>query len=166
MSKIESGRETNATSLHQLMFLLQHLSDELLSRETEVGLSQVRILAVLHSSKPRSQRLVAARLGQTESNVSRQVHIMKKQGLVSVTKNRKDGRQKDITVTAKGKRVNQKAERLLAAQHKELLKMLSSAEAKSFNKAVNHLLSALSVETKRSQKIFGSDWLASKKHQT
>lgn len=157
MSKITSGREGNATSLHQLTFILQQLSDELLDKETGVGLAQVRIMAELHGSTPRSQRLVASRLGQSEANVSRQVHGMKKHGLVGITKNKKDGRQRDVVLTSKGKRQLEKAEKLLQSQHKEMLKLLSQAEAKNFNKVVNHLLDALNVETKRNQKIFGSD---------
>lgn len=157
MSKIQSGRESNATSLHQLMFVLQHLSDELLDQETGVGLAQVRIMSELHGSTPRSQRAVASRLGQSEANVSRQVHGMKKHGLVGITKNKKDGRQRDVVLTSKGKHQVEKAEKLLQAQHKEMLKMLSSGEAKGFNHAVNHLLRALTIETKRNKKIFGSD---------
>lgn len=157
MSKIQSGRESNATSLHQLMFVLQRLSDELLDREAGVGLAQVRIMAELHTSRAYSQSLVAHKLGQSEANVSRQLHTMKKDGLVRITKNKKDGRQRDVILTPKGKRQVEKAEKLLQSQHREMLKLLSTAEAKSFNKVVNHLLTALNVETRRNQKIFGSE---------
>lgn len=145
MSKIQSSHESSATSLHQLMFVLQQLSDELLAKEAGVGLSQVRILAELSSSNPSSQRLVASKLSQSEANVSRQVHLMKKHGLVSITKNKKDARQRDVTLTAKGKSQTIKAERLLQAQHKEMLKLLASGEALSFNNAVDHLLKALTI---------------------
>jgi len=84
-------------------YILQQLSDELLLREVKVSLSHVRIMSALGSS-PVSQRMVAVSLHQTEANISRQLHVMHKQGLVSITKNKQDGRQRDIKLTAKGQR--------------------------------------------------------------
>jgi DNA-binding MarR family transcriptional regulator len=133
------------TSLHQLTFILQHLADELLSQEASIGLSQVRIMGALHSSIPRSQLDIARALYQTEANVSRQLRHMKKQGHVSIARNKKDARQRDVTLTAKGVRQYDKAKKLLATQQKELLKLLSSSDTKSFNRGINHLLAVLHI---------------------
>jgi hypothetical protein len=49
------------TPLHYLVFVLQHLSDELLTEEVGVSLSHVRILGALDYKTPSSQKLVAAK---------------------------------------------------------------------------------------------------------
>jgi len=136
-------KKDSPTSLHQLMFVLQHLTNELLESEVKVGLSQVRIMSALHSTIAYSQRGIAIKLRQTEANVSRQLQSMKRQGLVSIKRNSKDRRQREVMLTNKGKRAYDKAQRLLNAQQKDLLKLLSRSEAEAFNRAVNNLLKSL-----------------------
>ena len=136
-------KKPSPASLHQLMFVLQHLTDELLESNAGVGLSQVRIMAVLSKSVPHSQRTVAMRLRQTEANVSRQLQAMKRRSLVSVRQNKKDKRLKEVLLTSKGSNVNVKAQRLLNAQQKDLLKLLSAKERKSFERATNNLIKSL-----------------------
>ena len=140
-----TGSKNSPTALHQLTFVLQHLADELLSGEAGIGLSQVRILSVLHSSVPHSQLHIARALYQTESNVSRQLREMKREGLVNVTRNKKDARKRDVTLTSKGARKAEQGKRLLAAQHKELFKLMGASEAKHFDKVIQHLLKALQI---------------------
>ena len=125
------------------MFVLQHLTNELLESEVKVGLSQVRIMSALHSTIAYSQRGIAIKLRQTEANVSRQLQSMKRQGLVSIKRNSKDRRQREVMLTNKGKRAYDKAQRLLNAQQKDLLKLLSRSEAEAFNRAINNLLKSL-----------------------
>jgi len=143
MIRATPNSTSSPTTLHQLTFVLQHLADELLSREAGIGLSQVRILSALHGSTPRSQLHVARALYQTESNVSRQLKEMSKAGLVSIKRNKKDARQRDVTLTAKGQRQAEQGKRLLAAQHRELFKLINKTDAKNFDKGVQHLLKAL-----------------------
>ena len=147
------------TPLHQLSFVLQQLADELLQGKIGVGLSHSRIMAVLDHSSVKAQRVIALQLRQTEANISRQLQSMKDDGLVSITRNKKDGRQRDIKLTARGSHKKQQAEKLLVDQQNELLKLLvgSSTEVKEFIVTTERLLSALSSEARRNQKIFGSD---------
>lgn len=146
------------TPLHQLSFVLQHLADELLLGKIGVGLSQTRIMGALNKSPAKSQKLIALQLRQTEANISRQLQIMKSEGLVSITKNKKDGRQRDISLTTKGAHKKAQAEKLLTDQQNELLKLLvGNSEVKEFIRTTERLLIALNVETKRNQKIFGSE---------
>src|ERR1043165_8489401 len=114
--------------LLHLTYVLQQLSDENLLKATGVGLSQTRIMSVLHGSVALSQRAVAVMLQQTEANVSRQLKVMQKQGLVSVVKNKKDARQRDVKLTAKGQTRLKVALKSLAAQEKELFRLLSAKE--------------------------------------
>lgn len=146
------------TPLHQLSFVLQQLADDLLLGKIGVGLSHIRIMGVLDKAPPKSQRLAALQLRQTEANISRQLQVMKSDGLVSIVKNKKDGRQRDITLTTKGAHKKAQAEKLLADQQNELLKLLvGNSEVKEFIRTTERLLVALNVETKRNQKIFGSE---------
>lgn len=155
MSSINVNRKSPTTSLHQLTFVLQHLLDELLISKASVGLSQVRIMGALHSTLPRSQRVVAGQLMQTEANVSRQIRLMQKQGLVSIKKNKKDARQRDVLLTSKGSQKYQQAEKLIAAQQKELLKTLDKTEAQAFERATENLIMALHLVSISQQKVVG-----------
>lgn len=101
----------------------------MLTSEAGLSLSHAHIMSALHASVSRTQRHVAASLHQTESNISRQLRVMKKQGLVSITKSKKDGRQRDVKLTVKGHRKYQKAENLLKKQAKNYRKLLTQTVA-------------------------------------
>lgn len=131
--------KSNFPPLLHLSYVLQQTADEMLEQETGVGLSAARIMSVLDKSKPVSQRNIAVQLRQTESNVSRQLHNMKKTGLVGISRNKKDSRQRDVTLTAKGAGQYQKAEKLLKRQQARFLKILNSSESKAFEQAAQKL---------------------------
>lgn len=124
------SQTSRALALHRSLFILQHKADELLNHQAGVGLSQVRIMGQLHFSVPRSQKVVAMMLHQTEANVSRQLREMKKDGLVSIARNPKDRRVREVTLTAKGAKLYQKAEKVLDAQYDKLSKHLDKAGLK------------------------------------
>lgn len=133
------GEKNSFPPLLHLSFVLQQASDELLLDQVGIGLSQVRIMSVLSPSTPYSQRSIAVNLGQTESNVSRQLKQMKKQGLVSVTRSKKDSRQREVMLTQKGKTTYKKAEKILKSEQSRLLRLLSSNEVKAFEQAARNL---------------------------
>lgn len=139
MRSIKSSRKSSFPPLLHLSYVLQHLSDEVLQRETGVGLSAARIMSVLDKSSPTSQRFVATELRQTEANVSRQLHSMKKHGLVNISRNKKDSRQRDVTLTSKGARHYQQAEKLLKKQQSRFLRMLNAGEAQILEQAAQKL---------------------------
>ncbi|OGL34989.1 hypothetical protein A3F65_02270 [Candidatus Saccharibacteria bacterium RIFCSPHIGHO2_12_FULL_47_16b] len=139
MKKEYFSQPSPALALHRSMFILQQQADELLLNQTGVGLSQVRIMSQLHFSVPRSQRTVATMLRQTEANVSRQLQTMKKQGLVSVERNRKDRRIREVTLTQKGTKTYQKAEKVLERHYDQLEKLWGGAEAKDLTKSLQQL---------------------------
>lgn len=125
------------------MFVLQHQAEELLDSQAGAGLAQIRILGTLTRDVPRSQKLVARQLRQTEANASRQLRLMQRQGLVSVKANKQDKRQKDVTLTSKGAQKYEKAKKLLQAQQKDLLRLLNKNERQTFEHALNNLLKSL-----------------------
>ncbi len=139
MKNTRSSRKSGFPSLLHLAYNLQHLADEHLEREAGVGLSAARIMSTLDKSTPSSQRVIAMELKQTEANVSRQLQTMKKQGLVTITRNKKDSRQRDVTLTAKGVRHYQQAEKLLKKQQSQVLKMLSAGETAAIETAAQKL---------------------------
>ncbi len=143
MKTSKRGTYNSLTSLHRLEFILQHKSDLLLRDSVGVGFGQVQIMQALHRSVPMSQRAIAVKLYQTEANVSRQLQVLKKKGLVSITHNKKDKRLRETALTAKGVKAFGKAEKILSAQHKELLKLVNDSEVKAFDRVVSHLLKAL-----------------------
>jgi DNA-binding MarR family transcriptional regulator len=125
--------------LLHLSYVLQHSAEEMLEAEAGVGLSAARIMSVLDKSSATSQRVVAMELRQTESNVSRQLQSMKKQGLVSITRNKKDSRQRDVTLTAKGAKKYQDAGKVLKKQQKQFLKILNAGESAAIELAAQKL---------------------------
>lgn len=139
MRNIKSAGKNDFPALLHLTYILQQVSDELLEKEVGIGLSQARIMSVLHPSVPRSQRAVASQLSQTESNVSRQLGVMQKRSLVSVKRNKKDGRQRDVFLTSKGSKKYSQAEKILKKQQSQLLKLLSGSEIKAFERAARNL---------------------------
>lgn len=142
----ESQKGSFSPLLH-LTYVLQQLSDDQLLAKAGVGLSQTRIMSVLNNSVPRSQRVIAQLLQQTEANVSRQLKVMHKYGLVSITKNKKDARQRDVKLTVKGSNRYLRAVKVLSIQQNELLKLLNKNELKSFEHATANLLMALNMGT-------------------
>ena len=138
-------KKQNPASLHRLMFVLQHMSNEMLLDYTGVGLSAALIMSTLSKSTPLSQRAIASSLRQSEANVSRQLQVMKKQGLVSVRQSRQDKRQREVVLTAKGATTHDKALQLLDKQQKDILQLIEVTEAKVFSQTVDNLLRGLQL---------------------
>lgn len=124
--------------LLSLSYALQHSANEMLELEAGVGLSAARIMSVLSGSAV-SQKNIAVELRQTEANVSRQLQAMKKQGLVSINRNKKDSRQRDITLTAKGSKKNQLAAKVLKKQQRQFLRILNAGESAALEVAAKKL---------------------------
>jgi len=125
--------------LLSLTYVLQQSADELLAREVGTSLSHVRIMSGLGSAIARSQHELALELQQTEANISRQLQVMKKQGLVGITKNKKDGRQRDVKLTRKGQNKFDSANKLLKKQQSSFLKVLNQGEAEILNFAAQKI---------------------------
>lgn len=125
--------------LLHLSYVLQQSAEEMLEVEVGLGLSAARIMSVLDKSSAASQRDIAMELRQTEANVSRQLQNMKKQGLVSIGRNKKDSRQRDVTLTAKGANKYQDAAKVLKKQQKQLLKILNAGESAAIEIAAQKL---------------------------
>ena len=137
------GQKSHFPPLLHLSYILQQASDELLLDKVGIGLSQARIMSALYQNVPLSQRSVAVNLAQTEANVSRQLRQMKKQGLVKITRAKKDARQRDVILTKKGHNAYRKAEELLKKQQSQFLRLLAQNEVKAFERATHNLSKSL-----------------------
>lgn len=131
------------TPLHHMVFVLQQITDELLQEEVEISLSLVRIMGALDYRMPEAQRAIAVKIHQTEANISRQLLVMARQRLVKITKNKKDGRQRDVTLTAKGLRKYEQAKDLLQNQQKLIYKNFSKEEKAIIEGVIDKILSSL-----------------------
>lgn len=140
MAHASISRKNELPPLLQLTSFIQHLSDELLDQEVGISLSFARILGALSSTTPSSQRAIAVKLHQTEANVSRQLRVMHGDGLVRITKNKKDSRQRDVTLAAKGSRKYEQAVKLLQNQQGQMLKSLDRDSKKTFTRSISNLL--------------------------
>lgn len=154
MVNIIRKNKTTFPPLLHLTYDLQQLSDKLLDR-LGVGLGQVRILSGLSTGAAVSQKALAVSLHQTEANISRQLRILKKQGLVSITKNKKDSRTRDVKLTAKGAKKCQAAIKLLDQQHKNLLKTLAPKERAHFNHSLTNIQKSLGSSSSEHRKLLG-----------
>jgi DNA-binding MarR family transcriptional regulator len=139
MRRTPASRKTKFPPLLHLSYILQQVAEEELLKETGIGLSAARIMSVLSNTAPLSQRDVAVTLHQTEANVSRQLKTMKSQGLVSINRNKKDSRQRDVVLTAKGAKHYQSAQKVLSKQQRQFLKILNAGESAALEIAAQKL---------------------------
>jgi DNA-binding MarR family transcriptional regulator len=143
MTQTNRAANYSPTPLHYLMFILQQKSDELLQGEIGISLSHVRILGVLDREVPCSQKSIAKKLQQTEANVSRQLLAMVRQGFVKVSKNKEDSRQRDVTLTAKGQRRFEGAEKALKAQLNSIYRGLNKADKRILDDTIQKIINSL-----------------------
>jgi DNA-binding MarR family transcriptional regulator len=135
----QNKNEKTHDLLQRLAFILQQSSDEVLLKQIRVGLSPVRIMAELETSGVVSQRNLAKRLHQTEANISRQIRLMQRDGLVNIAKNPKDGRERQLTLTNKGADLSQAAEKILINNYKNLVSRLDKKEVETFGEIIGKL---------------------------
>jgi DNA-binding MarR family transcriptional regulator len=143
MTNSKQELKYSPTPLHYLMFILQQKSDDLLQGEVGISLSHVRILGVLDYDVPCSQKSIATQLQQTEANVSRQLLAMVRQGFVKISKNKEDSRQRDVTLTAKGQRRFEGAEKALKAQLSEIYRGISREEKRTLEDSIQKIINNL-----------------------
>ncbi len=100
--------ETNNSlglTLHHLSFMLDRQSDLFLQDRFGIGFSQFKILMALLRRTNVQQQEIAEYLGQTESSISRQIHVLVVSGLISSHRESNDRRQRVTQLTAKGEKL-------------------------------------------------------------
>jgi DNA-binding MarR family transcriptional regulator len=140
---VKAKSKYSPTPLHYMVFVLQQSAEELLLKEAGISLSYARILGVLDLQLPSSQKTISNTLHQTEANISRQLLLMVRQRLVKITKNKEDGRQRDVTLTALGSRKYDQAQEILKNQANKVLKSALGGEKRNFEQMINSINSSL-----------------------
>lgn len=143
VSKPKGNTKTPLTPLHRLEFILQHQSDQLLRSQVGVGFGQIRIMDELGKTTACSQREIASKLYQTEANISRQLRLLQKKGLVNIARKPDDKRQRQVTLTTKGSQAHSRAQLVLAKFQKQILGSVEYREAYNFTETLTKLLASL-----------------------
>lgn len=108
--------------------ILYRQADQVLLERLGIGMSQFKILMLLQQETQMQQRALADSLGQTEASVSRQVKLLCEKGML-VSKVNPRNRREHVTVpTAKGLKIAQAAEEILATFHEPAFGELSEKQ--------------------------------------
>lgn len=126
-------------ALHQLSFILDRQSDEALRSTLAVGYSQFKILMAAKHRSGLKQSDIASYLGQTEASVSRQIKIMKSDGLISVRVDPENRRSRSIVLTDKGSELGRQCLEVLEHTHAAIFGSLSFAEQKMMHGLIDRL---------------------------
>lgn len=133
------SQTTLGYALHQLVFILDRQSDEALRGSLQIGYSQFKILMAAKHRSGLKQSDIASFLGQTEASVSRQIKIMKAEGLISVRIDPDNRRSRSIVLTDKGTALSRQCVELLEHTHAATFGSLSFAEQKIMQELIERL---------------------------
>ena len=127
-------------TLHQLVFIIDHQSDDVLRRELGLGFSQFKILMAAKHSVGLKQNDIARHLGQTEASVSRQIKLMKADGLLSVQVDPENRRARSIVLTDRGADLGKRCAEVLEHTHASVFGSLGFAEQKLMRELLERLI--------------------------
>lgn len=127
-------------ALHQLVFILDRQSDEALHKRLGIGYSQLKILMAVKHHSGLKQNEISSYLGQTEASVSRQIKIMKADGLLSVQIDPANRRSRSIMLTDKGLLLSKECAAVLELTHAATFGSLSFAEQKMMQELLERLI--------------------------
>lgn len=133
---------TNNTGylLQKLSFVLAKQSDQVLQEQLGIGFSQFKILMVLGWNPSVRQRHIAEKLGQTEAAISRQIQLLKDDGLLTVKVNPENRREHITAPTAKGEKLCEKAMELLNNYHAPMFARLSDRQRERLHEYLSTML--------------------------
>lgn len=133
-------QDTLGYMLHQLMFIIDRQSDEALHAELGMGFSQFKILMASKHNMGHKQNDIARHLGQTEASVSRQIKLMKAEGLLSVRVDPENRRARSIILTDKGTDIGRRCIEVLERTHSSVFGSLSFSEQKLMRELLDRLI--------------------------
>ncbi|MEI7632390.1 MAG: MarR family transcriptional regulator [bacterium] len=126
-------------ALHQLVFILDRKSDEALHSRLGIGYSQLKILMAAKHHSGLKQNEIASYLGQTEASVSRQIKLMKAEGLLLVQIDPANRRSRSILLTDKGTALGKECVTVLEQTHAATFGALSFLEQKMMQELLERL---------------------------
>lgn len=127
---MQDAPELIHTLLHHLSAVFSRESDQILQEQLGIGLSQYKILSVLQENPSSKQKEIAFTLGQTEASVSRQIKLLRSQGMLETRIKPQNRREHLAALTPKGQRIIEAAGSvLLNYQHASLAHMSTKQQA-------------------------------------
>lgn len=126
-----------SSQMHHLVSLMSREGDQTLQEQLGVGLSQYKILSTLHEHPRLQQRTIAQMLGQTEASISRQIKLLQQKAMLIAPKNPNNRREHIASLTPKGVRIVEAAEKVLENYHRSFLKGLSTKNQQQFHDLLN-----------------------------
>lgn len=116
-------------------FLIQHLAfsigrnnDQVLQEQLGIGFSQFKLMMVLQKMPHIQQKQIANALNQTEASISRQIRLLHDKALLQTTVSPKNRREHITTLTAKGVRYTEEAQRIMQNYNQPMFETLSNKE--------------------------------------
>lgn len=112
--------------IQHLAFTLSRQNEQILQDNLGIGVSQFKILMVLHHKQNIQQKQIAGALAQTEASISRQIKLLHEAGLLQTTVSAKNRREHITTLTTKGLKCIEQAMRLLNNHHAPMFAQLTA----------------------------------------
>ena len=137
--------------LHHMSFTIDGDMNQLLEERLGIGISQQKILHVLHERSAVAQNVIAVALGQTESSISRQVDYMLQKGWIDQKRDTNDKRRQLTILTLKGHTLYQEAKKLEQKYFQDLLRDMSGKDAVKLQELLELAHSSFGHETEHSQ---------------
>jgi DNA-binding MarR family transcriptional regulator len=125
-------------ALAQLSFVVQGALAQI-AAEYDLSIIQTRLLGVLRDRSPGMNEL-AGFLGLDKSSVTGLVDRAEKRGLVRRRPSSKDGRSVEVSITAAGRKLAQRAEVELGERIAKLIEPLDAAEREALSKLASRIL--------------------------
>lgn len=129
-------RDNFGIALQQVSATLSYAGDQLLQAELGIGMSQFRVLTAVQAHGHCRQKDIAARLGQTEASISRQVRIMDMEGLLRINQRPDNRRERLVSLTPRGDRVARQAAELLDECYQPVFAQLDVAQKQNLAKTL------------------------------
>jgi len=126
--------------IHKLAFLLEKRADESLKAQLDIGFAQYKVLEAINQNMLAKQNTVARLLDQTEASISRQIKILEKKGLITVSSVMGNKRAKELSLTRIGDEMARNAEELLDVAQAQVIGGLSYKEQQLFQELVERML--------------------------
>lgn len=127
-------------------FLVQHLAfsigrnnDQILQEQLGIGFSQFKLMMVLQKMSQIQQKQIANALNQTEASISRQIKLLDDKGLLQTTVSPKNRREHITTLTAKGVRYTEEAQRIMQNYNQPMFDSLSNKEQEQLAQQLDRL---------------------------
>lgn len=126
-------------ALHHLALVLDRQSDLLLQERLDIGFSQFKILMALKWQQGIQQKQIAAKLGQTEASVSRQIKMLQEVGLITAKKSEDNKRERITTLTPKGEKLIDQAIATLDNYHSPVFNRLDPDQQAQLHSLLNQM---------------------------